>query len=172
MDEAGLPEEDKESLKVLHYLLEGHMSIKAHVGFVAITNHVLDAAKSNRCFMLLRQEPDANEMLTITRGVLFDLKGISRVKDVDIDGELLSNDTFALCLCNSYEKLLHRIGNGCRIASFKLLHQNVGHIATKIMNISGPHLTVKNIADVKHHVQKFPRRLTDTRFPLLTTAIF
>ena len=48
MDEADLPEEEKESLKVLHYYLEGHMSIKAKVGFVAITNHVLDAAKSNR----------------------------------------------------------------------------------------------------------------------------
>ena len=48
MDEAGLPEEEKESLKVLHYYLEGHMSMKAKVGFVAITNHVLDAAKSNR----------------------------------------------------------------------------------------------------------------------------
>ena len=47
-DEAGLPEEDRESLKVLHYLLEGHMSMKAPVAFVAITNHVLDAAKSNR----------------------------------------------------------------------------------------------------------------------------
>jgi hypothetical protein len=47
MDEAGLPEESKESLKVLHYYLERHMSIKAKVAFVAITNHALDAAKSN-----------------------------------------------------------------------------------------------------------------------------
>ena len=62
MDEAGLPESERESLKVLHYLLEGHMSAKAKVGFVAISNHVLDAAKSNRCVMLLRQEPDDAEM--------------------------------------------------------------------------------------------------------------
>jgi len=62
MDEAGLPESERESLKVLHYLLEGHMSAKAKVGFVAISNHVLDAAKSNRCVMLLRQEPDEAEM--------------------------------------------------------------------------------------------------------------
>ena len=71
MDEAGLPEDAKESLKVLHFLLEGHMSEKAHVGFIAITNHILDAAKSNRCVMLLRQEPDAIEMMTMTRVVLF-----------------------------------------------------------------------------------------------------
>jgi hemicentin len=49
MDEAGLTEEEKESLKVLHYLLEGHMSASPEVGFVCITNHILDAAKSNRC---------------------------------------------------------------------------------------------------------------------------
>lgn len=33
MDEAGLPEEEKESLKVLHYLLEGHMSAAPQIGF-------------------------------------------------------------------------------------------------------------------------------------------
>ena len=65
MDEAGLPEEEMESLKVLHYYLEGHMSTKAKVGFVAISNHVLDAAKSNRCVSLLRQEPDEAEMMRI-----------------------------------------------------------------------------------------------------------
>ena len=43
MDEAGLPEESHESLKVLHYHLD-----KQEVSFVAITNHVLDAAKTNR----------------------------------------------------------------------------------------------------------------------------
>lgn len=46
--EAGLPEEGRESLKVLHYYLEEHVSQPAQVGFVAITNHVLDAAKSAR----------------------------------------------------------------------------------------------------------------------------
>ena len=71
MDEAGLPEEERESLKVLHYLLEDHMSAKPKVGFVAISNHILDAAKSNRCITLLRQEPDVDEMTVIAMGVLF-----------------------------------------------------------------------------------------------------
>lgn len=31
MDEAGLPEEERESLKVLHYYLENHMSVAAQV---------------------------------------------------------------------------------------------------------------------------------------------
>mmetsp|Transcript_3342 Transcript_3342/g.10338 ORF Transcript_3342/g.10338 Transcript_3342/m.10338 type:complete len:89 (-) Transcript_3342:710-976(-) len=44
--EAGLPEEGRESLKVLHYYLEEHTSRSERVGFVAISNHMLDAAKS------------------------------------------------------------------------------------------------------------------------------
>ena len=44
MDEAGLPEEAKESLKVLHYYLDD-----PNVAFVAISNRPLDAAKMNRC---------------------------------------------------------------------------------------------------------------------------
>jgi len=70
MDEAGLPEEQRESLKVLHYYLEDHMSRPAKVGFVAITNHALDAAKSNRCAILLRAEPDHRELMQICIGGL------------------------------------------------------------------------------------------------------
>lgn len=47
MDEAGLPEESHESLKVLHYYLDHQ-----EVSFVAITNLVLDAAKTNRYLSL------------------------------------------------------------------------------------------------------------------------
>jgi len=108
MDEAGLPEEEKESLKVLHYLLEGHMSAKAEVGFVAISNHVLDAAKTNRCVMLLREEPDEDDMLSIARGVLFTRDNShARAKHVDIEGELHPVNDFALSLCQSYATMLH-----------------------------------------------------------------
>ena len=108
MDEAGLPEDEKESLKVLHYLLEGHMSAKAQVGFVGISNHVLDAAKSNRCVMLLREEPDQEETLSISRGVLFDARddGHSPVHHVDFGGYLVDEKSFALDLCQSYRSLL------------------------------------------------------------------
>jgi hypothetical protein len=107
MDEAGLPEEEKESLKVLHYLLESHMSAKAKVGFVAISNHILDAAKTNRCVMLLRQDPDDEEMLAIANGVLFDYRqdGQSCAHDVDVDGDLISVKCFAESLCLSYASL-------------------------------------------------------------------
>lgn len=109
MDEAGLPEEEKESLKVLHYLLEGHMSAKAEVGFVGISNHVLDAAKTNRCVMLLREEPDERDMLSIARGVLFDDRdgGFGRASHVDLEGKSLTANDFALSLCQSYATLIH-----------------------------------------------------------------
>jgi hypothetical protein len=106
MDEAGLPEEERESLKVLHYLLEGHMSKKCEVAFVAISNHILDAAKSNRCVVLLRQEPDNNEMIIITTGVLFDhkTKEVSEmiVRDVKIDRTIVHALLLVKYLCKSY----------------------------------------------------------------------
>eukprot|EP01040_Poterioochromonas_malhamensis_P005804 gene5804-6244_t len=68
MDEAGLPEEARESLKVLHYYLEDHMKVDAEVGFVAISNHVLDAAKTNRCAVLLRAPPDHEDLFNIASG--------------------------------------------------------------------------------------------------------
>ena len=110
MDEAGLPESERESLKVLHYLLEGHMSAKAKVGFVAISNHVLDAAKCNRCVMLLCQDPDEEEIERITTGVLFDFRedGRSSVHDVKMDESFVSGQDFAGRLCSSYMSMFHQ----------------------------------------------------------------
>ena len=63
MDEAGLPEESHESLKVLHYHLD-----KQEVSFVAITNHVLDAAKTNRAVSLFRPEASDKDLETLAKG--------------------------------------------------------------------------------------------------------
>ena len=65
MDEAGLPEESHESLKVLHYHLD-----KQEVSFVAITNHVLDAAKTNRAISLFRPEALDEDLETLAKGCL------------------------------------------------------------------------------------------------------
>ena len=65
MDEAGLPEESHESLKVLHYHLD-----KQEVSFVAITNHVLDAAKTNRAISLFRPEASNEDLETLAKGCL------------------------------------------------------------------------------------------------------
>ena len=63
MDEAGLPEESHESLKVLHYHLD-----QQEVSFVAITNHVLDAAKTNRAVSLFRPEASMEDLETLAKG--------------------------------------------------------------------------------------------------------
>lgn len=120
MDEAGLPESERESLKVLHYLLESHMSAKAKVGFVGISNHVLDAAKSNRCVLLLRQEPDEEEMQSITTGVLFDIQddGSSSVHQVDIDGCLLPSREFACRLWKAYASLFRESSGLSHLVTF------------------------------------------------------
>ena len=65
MDEAGLPEESHESLKVLHYHLD-----RQEVSFVAITNHVLDAAKTNRAVSLFRPEASREDLETLAKGCL------------------------------------------------------------------------------------------------------
>jgi hemicentin len=65
MDEAGLPEESHESLKVLHYHLD-----KQEVSFVAITNHVLDAAKTNRAVSLFRPEVSEEDLKVLAKGCL------------------------------------------------------------------------------------------------------
>ncbi len=65
MDEAGLPEERHESLKVLHYYLDTQ-----EVSFVAISNHVLDAAKTNRAVSLFRPEATREELITLAKGCL------------------------------------------------------------------------------------------------------
>ena len=65
MDEAGLPEESHESLKVLHYHLD-----RQEVSFVAITNHVLDAAKTNRAVSLFRPEASEDDLRTLAKGCL------------------------------------------------------------------------------------------------------
>ena len=65
MDEAGLPEESHESLKVLHYHLD-----KQEVSFVAITNHVLDAAKTNRAISLFRPDASDEDLETLAKGCL------------------------------------------------------------------------------------------------------
>ena len=66
MDEAGLPEESHESLKVLHYHLD-----KQEVSFVAITNHVLDAAKTNRAVSLFRPDTSEEDLKTLAKGCLY-----------------------------------------------------------------------------------------------------
>ena len=88
------------------------MSTRPEVGFVAITNHILDAAKSNRCAVLLRQEPDKKELLSIARGVLFDatIDGSFSTRQVECHKQRWDPDELAKILCRSYTHLLHHKG--------------------------------------------------------------
>ena len=66
MDEAGLPEDKLESLKVLHYYLD-----KQEVSFVAISNHILDASKTNRAVSLFRPKASTEELYELAKSCVF-----------------------------------------------------------------------------------------------------
>lgn len=96
MDEAGLPEESHESLKVLHYHLD-----KQEVSFVAITNHVLDAAKTNRAVSLFRPEVSNDDLKTLAKGCLCenpDRPPPELKKDLDV----------IVQFCPAYSKLMEK----------------------------------------------------------------
>jgi hemicentin len=63
MDEAGLPEEGHESLKILHHYLDEHK-----VSFVAISNHILDAAKTNRAISVMIPETTEKDLCELVKG--------------------------------------------------------------------------------------------------------
>ena len=90
MDEAGLPEKAHESLKVLHYYLEHPI-----VSFVAITNHPLDAAKSNRAVCIYRPEIFENDIEVLA----FDCLGIVRNTSEHTDQTVKR-------LCSAYTKIM------------------------------------------------------------------
>ena len=94
MDEAGLPEKSHESLKVLHYHLD-----KQEVSFVAITNHVLDAAKTNRAVSLFRPEVTEEDLEILAKGCL--------VNDLENPPVHLKQDLETIVqFCPAYSKLM------------------------------------------------------------------
>ena len=75
MDEAGLPEEQRESLKVLHYFLD-----RREVSFVAISNHALDAAKTNRAISVYRPETSSEDLKILANDFLRSTNPLARVE--------------------------------------------------------------------------------------------
>lgn len=65
MDEAGLPEESQDSLKALHYYLDS-----PSIAFVGNSNHVLDAAKTNRCVSVVRMKISEEELKYLAKGCI------------------------------------------------------------------------------------------------------
>ena len=85
------------------------MSASPEVAFVCITNHILDAAKSNRCVCLLRPEPDKTELMCIALGVLCQKHSNDafNVGLITFDEESRTPTEFAGLLCECYLDLIH-----------------------------------------------------------------
>ena len=73
MDEAGLPEDNLQVLKVLHYHLDN-----PEVSFVALTNTILDAAKSNRAVCLFQVNTSDKDLQQLAGALM----GYPDVKDI------------------------------------------------------------------------------------------
>ena len=96
MDEAGLPQERHESLKVLHYYLDTQ-----EVSFVAISNHVLDAAKTNRAVSLFRPDASQEDLVTLAKGCLCEIPD-------NPPPELRKDMDIVASFCPAYESLMRR----------------------------------------------------------------
>ena len=159
MDEAGLPEEERESLKVLHYFLEGHMSTKSDVSFVCISNHILDAAKSNRCICLLRPEPNDKELIDIVYGVLFNssVDNDCLIHTIALGNDQVSTDDFAQRLCSFYLDLLCDQKDFCWFKTFYGLRDFVHLLKAiyRLSTVSGVSLTIPVEAILKAFDQNF-----------------
>jgi hypothetical protein len=84
------------------------MSASPEVGFVCITNHILDAAKSNRCVCLLRPEPDKDELLCIASGVLCQThrENETSITAVIFEQQAMAPEKFAGQMCECYLDLV------------------------------------------------------------------
>ena len=110
MDEAGLPEERHESLKILHQYLDEHK-----VSFVAVSNHILDAAKTNRAVSLVVPETTEEDLQELVKGC-YSNHNVSGALDVmkycssyrEIVSDTRWKDTFGLRDFIYFVHYLHR----------------------------------------------------------------
>jgi hypothetical protein len=91
-DEAGIPESEKESLKVLHYYLNS-----TKFPAVLITNDPLDVAKSNRGIEVLLAKPDEGDLTKLAEGI------IKRHQNDELTSE--TQRLLAAC-CRAYKSLI------------------------------------------------------------------
>ena len=129
MDEAGLPEERHESLKVLHYFLDSQ-----EVSFVAITNHVLDAAKTNRAVSLYRPEASEDDLVILAKGCL--------CTDPNPPPELRKDIEIATSFCPAYRAIMskEKFGNFFGLRDF--IHF-ISYLRRKRMKMLSPHLVME-----------------------------
>ena len=146
MDEAGLPEHSHESLKILHSYLDN-----PSVSFVAISNTVLDAAKTNRAVSLFRDPLEiTNDLKVLATECLFESPGcpphslrdrIEVIVDLHnaythIMTEMKLNNFFGL---RDFIHFLHYIRRTCVQRGTDLSLHQLGQLVTKSLerNFSG-----------------------------------
>ena len=95
LDEAGLPPQRHEALKVLHPHLDS-----AEVSFVLVSNHVLDAAKTNRAISVVRPKPEDLDILA--RGCF----GLNENETIKVENR--SDVDMVVSLRFGYRDLFHR----------------------------------------------------------------
>ena len=97
LDEAGLPNEKTNPLKMIHYHLDHPC-----VATVILTNQVLDAAKTNRTNMLRQDTSAGTDLPQLISGVLFD--------QLEIDSGLKQDIISGLCTAiNEVNAFSHRV---------------------------------------------------------------
>ena len=109
LDEAGLPEESHESLKVLHYHLD-----QQEISFLAISNHVLDAAKSNRAVSLFRSQSSERDIRNLAEGCIDTASNLS--------GESLGGTPLVHGCCAAYLQLMKKPQFSSRFGLRDLIH--------------------------------------------------
>ena len=130
MDEAGLPEESHESLKVLHYHLD-----RQEVSFVAITNHMLDAAKSNRAVCLFRPEASEKDLETLARGCIY--------SKLQAPPPELKNDLeLVVKFCPAFSKLMKQDKFNCFFGLRDFIHF-VNYLQRKRCQMLNPHIVME-----------------------------
>eukprot|EP00731_Ephydatia_muelleri_P036542 Em0275g1a len=95
IDEAGLPDERHESLKVLHYYLENPA-----VSFVATSNHMLDAAKTNRAITLYRSDTSKGDLITLAKGCFYNINDSSSPNEMRYENDVITR------LCSAYAAIM------------------------------------------------------------------
>eukprot|EP00727_Mastigamoeba_balamuthi_P014233 m51a1_g9432 hypothetical protein (4159) ;mRNA; f:408019-433718 len=97
LDEAGLPSERKESLKVVHYKLDHPV-----VASIILSNKVLDAAKTNRAIVVLQSRPSQDDLLSLARGCIF---GSAYVPQTAAENKTERDNSLISALCSAYQRV-------------------------------------------------------------------
>lgn len=183
MDEAGLPEESLESLKALHYHLD-----QQEVSFVAITNHILDAAKSNRAVSLVVTEPSKEDLIKLAKDCFCDTYNIEvtlpqtasathSVVSHPLDHKGQTSPVLSLQTFDYARQSANKYIERCCVSYFELMKQNEKCDADECsQRLHYPFHKFFGLRDFIHFLgylrrKLFVQSLSSVQFPKLTNAL-